>query len=615
MKPLRWFQFKSIHTSIAIAFSLLIICTTLVLSYNTYRVSSGAVTDNSLQYTAQLVEQVSMNINTYIANMQSISELAARQEPLRRLSMLEEAGGGGAARLKEETERLFQSIVSSRSDIAAIMFVGSSGIVASSREDAVPKSYKELSGQDWYRQAIEADGETVISSSRVQHLFEQEYRWVVSLSRALPGTEKGMPGGVLLVDLNFSVINDLCSRIHMGSRGYVFLLDPEGSLVYHPQQQLVYSGLKSEAVDAILASDDRTFEFEAGGVRKIYTVHSSGYGWKTVGVNDPDELGGSKGYMQRAAALWGILCLAVALAISVILSRRLMKPVKALNSNMKLVEKGHFDTRTDFDSPNEFGRLARTFNLMTAKIKELMEQVVQEQEDKRVSELKALQAQIHPHFLYNTLDSIIWMAETGKMNEVVRMTSALSKLLRTSISKGEERVPIRRELAHIEHYLTIQSIRYRDKFTYEVDVDPDILDCLILKIVLQPLVENAIYHGIKNMADPGHIRISGCAAGEDIVLIVEDNGTGTDADQLNRMLAQAEEAASRTAAAPAGVGGQGQGGGSTASKGGSGGVGLHNVNHRLRLNYGEGYGLRFESEWEEGTTVYVRIPRVPRQEE
>ncbi|CAM4324111.1 cache domain-containing sensor histidine kinase [Paenibacillus tarimensis] len=603
MKRLRWLQFKSIHTSIAIAFSVLIICTTLVLSYNTYRVSSEAVTDNSLQYTAQLVEQVSRNINTYIANMESISELAARQEPLRRLSMLEDSDGAETQRIREETEKLFQSIVSSRSDIAAIMFAGTNGVIVSSRGDAVPKPYRELSLQDWYTQAIEAGGQLVISSSRVQHLFEQEYRWVVSLSCTLPGREEGNPGGVLLVDLNFSVINDLCSRIHMGSRGYIFLLDPEGSLVYHPQQQLVYSGLKSEAVDAILSSADRTFKFEAGGVRKLYTVHSSGYGWKTVGVNDPDELVGSKGHMQRVAALWGILCLVVALGISVMLSRRLMKPVKALNSNMKLVEKGYFDTRTDFDSPNEFGRLARTFNLMTAKIKELMEQVVQEQEDKRLSELKALQAQIHPHFLYNTLDSIIWMAETGKMNEVVRMTSALSKLLRTSISKGEERVPIRRELDHIEHYLTIQCIRYRDKFTYEMEVDPDILDCLILKLVLQPLVENAIYHGIKNMADPGHIRIRGYAEGDDIMLLVEDNGTGTNADNLNQMLARQAE-----------VSGPDIGGGQGVSKGGGGGVGLHNVSHRLRLNYGEGYGLRFESDWDEGTTVYVRIPLQRREE-
>jgi two-component system sensor histidine kinase YesM len=254
---------------------------------------------------------------------------------------------------------------------------------------------------------------------------------------------------------------------------------------------------------------------------------------------------------------------------------------------MKQVEKGHFDIRVDIESTNEIGKLARTFNLMIGRIRELMNQIVEEQEKKRISELKALQAQIQPHFLYNTLDSIIWMAEVGKMENVVIMTSALAKLLRSSISKGEELVPLSVELEHVENYLTIQSIRYRNKFTYSIQVDEAILSCKILKIVLQPLVENAVYHGMKHKSDPGHIRITGRKQGSVIEIKVADDGLGIEPGRLEMLLAKGKRPEEVKKS-----------------------LGLQNINDRIQLYFGEQYGLTVESEPEEGTTVTLRIPEL-----
>ncbi|WP_029192719.1 cache domain-containing sensor histidine kinase [Paenibacillus harenae] len=598
MRRRPFFQFKSIHTNIAIAFSSLIICTTVILSANTYLLSSDAVKDNSYAYTEQLIGQVNTNIQTYIGNMESISELAIRDEGLQKLMRLPDPYDPEGLALTKQASGFFRSIAESRGDIASIVFIGTNGALVSGRSDAVLKDYYELLNQDWYKSAREAGGQTVISSSRIQHVYKNEYRWVVSISRQAEAAADGNTG-VLLVDLNYNVINDLCKQIHMGNRGYVFLLDPTGDLIFHPQQQLVYSGLKSEEFDRILqSSGDRSFEAESDGKTKIYTIRSSPYGWKVVGVNYPEELVGDKRQIQFSAVLWGSVCLVIALAISILLSLTLTKPIKRLEGHMKKVEKGDFDTRVEIESTNEIGKLARTFNLMTGKIKELMGQIVQEQEDKRISELKALQAQIHPHFLYNTLDSIIWMAEMNKLDDCVRMTSALSKLLRSTISKGEELIPIRSELAHIEHYLTIQSIRYRNKFTYSFEVDPAIMDCRMLKIVLQPLVENAIYHGIKNKADAGHIQIKGYRTGGGIELQVIDDGVGTDAAKLNANIAKG-----RAGPAPAALS-------AAAAASATSGLGLQNVNHRIQLNFGERYGLSFDSELDEGTTVTLRMPEL-----
>jgi two-component system sensor histidine kinase YesM len=251
---------------------------------------------------------------------------------------------------------------------------------------------------------------------------------------------------------------------------------------------------------------------------------------------------------------------------------------------MKMIEKGNFDTQVDVNSSNEIGQLGLRFNRMTAKIKELMLQNVQEQELKRKSELKALQAQINPHFLYNTLDSIIWMAEVNKSKEVVLMVSSLAKLFRLSLSKGDEIIPIRNEIEHIKSYLTIQKMRYKDKLDFEIQVDDHILSYKTIKIILQPLVENSIYHGIKNKDGVGLIRITGTQVGNKIVLSVIDNGIGMTPETLEALLQKP-----------------------VPSEQGSG-MGVNNVNQRIKLYYGEEYGLQYESEPGQGTTVHIWLP-------
>jgi two-component system sensor histidine kinase YesM len=582
----RLFQFKSIHSHIAIAFSVLILCTTAILSYSSYRLSVDAVTDNSLTNTTELIQQVKHNIQNYIENMENISTLAINNADLREYLSNDPLERQGNKVLESRVNVFFNSIVTSRNDIASIMFLGPNDVKISDRPYAEFKESAQLTAQDWYANALKAQGSIQISSSHVQHIFQNEYRWVVSISRQLIDSKSNVDNGVLLVDLNYNVIEDLCKRIQLGNKGYVFILDPKGDMIYHPQQQIIYTKLKSEDITTILNSEDGTVRMGKENEGKIYTVSTTAFGWKVVGVTYPDELIGNKREMQITSALWGLLSLCVALSISILLAYRITKPIKNLDARMKEVETGDFNVRVDLNGPHEIGKLVRTFNLMIEKIKMLMSQIVQEQEMKRISEIKALQAQIQPHFLYNTLDSIIWMAEMGKMESVVTMTSALSKLLRSSISKGEELVPIQVELEHIENYLTIQAFRYRNKFTYSIEVDQGLLSNKILKIILQPLVENAIYHGIKQKAELGHIQITGKKENGIIELKVIDDGVGMEPEKVKSMLAKSR-------LTPEGKG-----------------VGLQNVNHRIQLYFGESYGLEFDSEPEEGTAVTVRIPEL-----
>lgn len=584
----RLFKFRSIQSSIAIAFSCLIVLTTLVFAVMSYRFSSTAIEKNSMDNTYQLIEQVNTNIEHYITTMETVSSSVLRNRDIQSFLSIPSS----EVKVKESEYHppiidFFDTLLSGRKDITSILILGYNGGVVIDKEGQRLNLHTDIKKLKWYEAAKNADGKAVISSSHVQNVLKGKYQWVISLSRELNSADGQKHLGILLVDLNYSVINDLCSKIKLGKSGYIFIIDNNGSIVYHPQQQLIYSKLKTERIEEVLATKEKCFITGSGSDRKIYTVKSSAYtGWKIVGVAYLEELVSNKKEMQAFYLMVGGICFTLAIGMSVFISSRISRPIKLLETSMIEVEKGNFDIQVGIDNSNEIGELSRAFNIMTSKIKELMFQIVKEQEQKRKSELKALQAQINPHFLYNTLDSIIWMSERKKSEEAVQMTSALAKLFRLSISKGEDIVPISDEIEHIKNYLTIQKIRYKSKLDFEIFVENEVLSYKTLKILLQPLVENSIYHGIKSMPEIGLIRITGQRIDNKILMQVSDNGVGMSPEEMKTILIKQSK-------------------GSKVN-----GVGVINVNERIKLYFGEAYGLEYISEAGKGTTVNIWLPVV-----
>ncbi|OIB02900.1 C50 carotenoid epsilon cyclase [Paenibacillus sp. LC231] len=580
-------RIKSIQSRIASSFVMLVLFTALLLIFISYRLSESAVRETAESYTSELINQVNANIQTYITGMKDIS-LATMNNPNVReyLVSADELQPAELAILKAKISEYFHSIRVSRKDIASINIFGAGGSFISDRAEAEPNPYIVLSEQPWYRQAKENKGQTVISSSHVQPVIKGEYRWVVSLSRELSGMNSSNGLGILLIDLNFKVINDMLSKLDLGNRGYVFVIDRQGRIVYHPQQQLLYSNLKTERLEQVLQDKQGGFVVKEGGASRIYSIKDTDFGWKIVGVFYENELVDNKKQMQLSFAIAGVLCLGVGVLFSVVISRNLTRPIKKLQDKMMEVEKGNFDIRVPVGHSREISGLARSFNVMVLKVKELMDQIVIEQEIKRKSELNALQAQINPHFLYNTLDSIIWMAESKKHDEVILMTSALARLFRASLSKGREMIPIATEVEHITNYLKIQQMRYQDKIRFTLDMDRELYPYLTLKVLLQPLVENAIYHGIKNKEGPGTITITGRLQDDRIRFQVMDDGIGMDRSKVETLLI------------------------STGSQHSRNSVGIANVHQRIQLYFGAEYGLSYTSEPGAGTIVTVLIPAV-----
>lgn len=276
------------------------------------------------------------------------------------------------------------------------------------------------------------------------------------------------------------------------------------------------------------------------------------------------------------------------------ITKNIAEPISELCDVAATAGEGDFEIRTKGDnSIVEIQKLNTSVNQMIKKIGQLVDDIRVEEINLRAAELRLLQEQINPHFLYNTLDNIIWLAESGEDEEVVKMVSSLSSFFRTTLSKGRDYITIAEEREHIESYLSIQKFRYRDILSYDIDFEDEILDHSILKLTLQPIVENALYHGIKNKRGMGHIQIDGRMAGDNIEFIVSDNGIGmreNEAEHLRKVIS-----------------------GLVSDDRSGGGFGLFNVNQRLQLNYGKEYGLNIESTYNVGTTIRVKIPAVKKQ--
>lgn len=579
----------SISTSMVLYFVLLICIVILLVSILSYTYSVKDFENLSISYTESLIAEINAGVDSYIDNIKSMSSVICKNRDVQALMALyNHAHGtplsGNDAKtldeLRQNAMRHLRVVAETRSEITNVAVISKYRDVVLSDVRQQPNPYSNYHVADWFLRPLTYQENIVVSPSHVQNLVADEYNWVISISRAIVDSATGEVTGVMVIDLNFNAIKAICETVELGKTGYTYLIDDSGNIIYHPQQQLIYAGIKVDPFAEILHMQESYLRTEEN---KIYTKNRSELtGWTAVGVINAGELLRDRTRIIDFYFTLSALCLLFAALAALAISSSVTRPLKQLESTMHRVEEGDLSIRANTQINNEIGHLGKTFNTMVVKIKALMDTAVATEEAKRQSEMKALQAQINPHFLYNTLDSIIWMSASGKNEEVTEMTEALAKLFRTSISQGENFVPLRNEMENIKSYLTIQKMRYGDKLSYELAVDDTFLGTLVPKLILQPIVENALYHGIKLSPTAGVICIGAYQEGDTLVLTVSDNGVGMDADRLAHIFDESATTAR--------------------------GIGVLNVHNRLQLCFGSAYGLRYESTQGSGTCVEIRLP-------
>lgn len=576
-------KFSSIQSVIFATVAVLVLSAVVIVTGVSMKFTNTSIFENSSEYTHTIIQQMNQNIDSYIDYMENIAYLISSNEDVQDYLFDEKIDNEGRYRILNQ----FQTILDSRSDIRNVGIISKNGRMLINDGSKSVNQDLDLNTQEWYATALEKPNGPILTSSHVQHIISGERPWVITLSRGIRDRSgSGEKEGVFFIDLNYSAISGLCDQSTVGTKGYAFILDAKGNIVYHPQQQQLYNELQTENISLIMDTDEDTVLTGTGNDGKLYSIsRSEKTGWTVVDCTNVKELLSKSRQAQSVYVLTAIILVIVALLFSRFMARSITLPIQKLRDSMKKVQEGDFSVSdVVVDSKNEIGSLTKSFDVMTHRIDELMEQNVHEQEEKRKSELKALQSQINPHFLYNTLDSIIWMAEGKKNEEVVLMTASLARLLRQSISNEDEVVPIANEVEYARGYLTIQKMRYKDKLEFQIEVDSSILYIPLIKLVLQPIIENAIYHGLKYKESKGLLIVKGFMKDGNAVLQVIDDGVGMDEETLAHIYDKHKVNYH------------------------SNGVGVYNVQKRLKLYYGEDYGITYTSELGKGTTATITIP-------
>lgn len=577
-----------IQSTIMVVITVTSISIMLVLGMVMYARFSNLSRQETIQSAQKLMEQTRENLEDYLVSMRRISDalyynvikendLSNQEKDIHRgMNLLYEAN---------------------RDNLRSIAIYNNYGSLIAAEPIASQKEDPDVTRQGWYVQAVGEMENLHFSIPHIQNLFNEatfRYYWVISLSRVVELTDRGVSQtGVLLVDMDFSSISRMMKQINtLNSGQYYYLCDSNGEIIYHPRQIQISDGIYSENNETAARYRDGVHdEIFEGEHRKVIVNTVSYTGWKLIGVipnsTIPIEMMNLRYYIVMIMLLTAMMLVAINRVVAV----RISRPILKLNNSVTEYEAGE-EPEIYIGGSVEIRHLGYSIQKSYEQIDGLMKEIVLEQNKRRKSELDALQSQINPHFLYNALESITWMVEGERNDEAVFMISQLAKFFRISLSKGRTVISVKDELQHAQSYMNIQKIRYKNTFSVTFEVDPELYSYCTVKLILQPILENAISYGVGGMDDCGEIKVTGRKEGGNIILAVTDNGMGMSEEEVSLVLTDSNRI----------------------HKHGSG-VGLVNVNNRIQILFGKEYGLTVESEPDEGTTVSICIPAVPYTEE
>lgn len=525
-----------------------------------------------------LVKQVNQSVDTYLRDMLRLSNSIY-------YNVIKNADIDGGS-INSELQLLYGTYVSYVENIALYDLEGN---LLATAPPALGKQGVDVTNASWFEKALDRTENLHFSTPEIQNLFvnaEHRYIRVISLSSAVEITSgKSTMRGVLLIDLKYNSLTELFDHMSLANGGYLYLMDANGELIYHPEQQLIASGLAEENnLVAATYGDGGHMENFNGETRSII-VRTVGYtGWRIVGVIPQQGIVLNQLDNILIIVFIFLLLFDIIILINSFISTKLTAPIKHLEESVQTLEYGDSSKAIYQGGSYEIRHLGASIQGMVDQLQQLTDDIVREHEQKQKSELDALQSQINPHFLYNALDIIVWMIEKEQPREAVNIVTALARLFRISLSRGKNIIPVRDELEHVQNYLTIQAMRYKNKFSYVIEMDEEVKDLCIIKLVVQPLVENAIYHGMDFMDGDGKITIRAQIVGDELHLSVADNGLGMKPEVVERLLIE----------------------NTPVSKGS--GVGLKNVNERIKLYFGDRYGVLIESEPDAGTCITLVLP-------
>ena len=571
-----------IRSIIFLYFTITAAAASIFIGLSLYTRMSGQVSETVMEENQILIDQVNRSVENYLKTVMKLSD-SLYYSIIKNADLSDPSVG-------ERFNLLYENNMDQTDSIA--LFSGDGELLESVPALRV-RNNLDVTREAWFSYTLDRTENQHFFLPQVQQIFESssdQYRWVIPMTRVVEIT-KGTDTvqGILLIHLNYTGLKLLLDGVTLGNEGYIYLIDGNGEIIYHPRAQLIDSGLEHENNRAVSEYRDGIYQETFHGEERVITVKSVGYtGWKLIGVAPRQTVSLNSLKTQLLVVFVAAFILFLMSLVNSYISSRITTPIRKLELSVNEIEKGNLNAKVDAEGSYEIRHLGQSVQNMAKQIQVLMADIVSEHEKKRKQEFDTLQSQINPHFLYNTLDIIVWMIENEKPDQAVKAVTALARFFRISLSRGKSIITVKDELEHVRNYLMIQHMRFKNRFSYTIEAEDEVLELASLKLMLQPLVENAIYHGMEFMDGDGEIFISAWKEGEDLYLKVSDNGLGMTEEQVARLFSDTPH---------------------TGSSRGSG-IGVKNVNERIRLYFGSEYGLSIESEPDEGTVVTIHLPAV-----
>ena len=584
-----FFKFKrfrdfSIRTKLIIGFLAILLPLVLILSIVFYSYSAKIVLKQSLEQTREIVEQFSISLDNYMGLMRNKMEILADsptiQEELNTHQDKEDIKNDSFYSRNKRIRRIMLQIYSS----VTMNDVEIYGINETNHYLSLWSKKYEIPDKDiLFENANLSKGRSVL----VNNINDAD---TIQMIKMVKDLQTYKPIGYIRFGLKRNYIEKMAKNINFGSDGGVVIFDENLNKI---------SGIAHDSVLSKLLKEKPSignFSYSEG--KNEYTavhIHSDSTGWTTVGVIPLRYINKDLAGIQYLTVIIIVLTIIIGVTVSVIIAQSLILPLENTVNALEKFSRGDFAVRLKENRCDEIGKLNRIFNKAIKEINELMQKVTQSEILNKEMEFKTLQSQMNPHFLYNTLDTINWLAFKEKQTEICNLVAAISSLIRASISNKKSIITIEHELDYVKNYIYIQHIRYKDRFDIIYDIDESLLKQAVPKLIIQPIVENAIIHGIENSKNKNLLYISVKRENECIIIIVKDTGIGMTDEKVSELLkeplnAEGDEQKAHT------------------------NLGLYAVHKRIQLMYGDLYGLTVQSQAGEGTTVTLHIPFTKKQE-
>ncbi len=581
---------KSIKSKIMIAFIIINITLTSFFSYFAYWVASSIIEKNFIALTDRTISDSLNRIDMFLEKIDKYSlNLVLGTEMEKILTK----GYGENINYPRLFAEQVQNLTVIEGDLLAIHYFGVDGDVYHYPFTSNINSIRDLNQEGLVDTNRIEDSKIHWSGIYPQTYYlsdSQQSLKIFSGIRSFKGSFQPGVKGILLIDVEEDKLFEFIKNISLGNSGQIYIINKEGVIMTSSEREKTSQKIDQSVFNIVNTGNAGYSYININGLKNVLIYDTSGRnGWKVAAAIPLKDVLYQTGSIKIMAILVGIAVIALSSIISFLISTKITKPIREMTKLVKVVAKGNLDVKYEARTNDELKDLSDGFNYMTSSLKELIDKVYIEEIQLKQAQLENLNAKINPHFLYNTLDTIYWMLVIAEQNEISNLVVALSDMLRYSISKSGDQVAVREELKQIENYLYIQKTRFKDRLEVEYMVEEAANECYIMKLLIQPIVENAIKHGLEFQSQKGLIIIKVFEKEEEIIIRIIDNGKGMSEQEVKNILNTADTSSLKKP-----------------------GIGLNNVNERIKMFYGAKYGLTVESKLGEGTCVNINIPKVLR---